>query len=52
MNTKDNNEEFQFHNDEWNEKTIKNDNPTKDDTDEKRIQILKNNKPDGRRYKK
>ena len=39
MNTKDNKEEFQFWNDEWN-------------TPKEEKQIIKNDKPDGRRYKK
>mgnify|MGYP003610791354 CR=1 FL=1 len=47
-------DKYVFFNDEWN---IKNDNPLDKQTDKERIEVLKkelinNDKPDGRRYKK
>ena len=56
MNTEDKQpkDDFVYFNDEWN---IKNDNPLDKQTGKERIEVLKkelikNNKPDGRRYKK
>lgn len=56
MNTEDKQpkDDFVYYNDEWN---IKCDNPLNKQTEEERIEILKkelikNDKPDGRRYKK
>lgn len=51
MSTKDKqetNEEFQYFNDEWNPEIEE--HPIVKDV--KKFKIIKNNKPDGRRYKK
>jgi hypothetical protein len=58
MNTEDNKEEFQFWNDEWNTSNTKQkyflymSEEKKEWLDEQIKEFIKNDKPDGRRYKK
>ena len=61
MNTKNNKEEFQYFNDEWNGKPTESykleiwdfkESGIKIYTLEEYNKLIKNNKPDGRRYKK
>ena len=59
MNTEDNKKDFQFYNDEWNKPQENKRNiiiylgeESKKQFDEAIKELIKNDKPDGRRYKK